>query len=77
MSQNVYCLSTPKKKPLSPKKLLGYEDHLPSSSPEREICRRTLPLMNRRIDEVQKEFIRSKVELGKSSVTGSPFVSEI
>ncbi|RRT59204.1 hypothetical protein B296_00014442 [Ensete ventricosum] len=33
--------------------------------------------MNQRIDEVQNEFIRSKEELGESSVGRSPFAPEI
>ncbi|RRT47665.1 hypothetical protein B296_00053590 [Ensete ventricosum] len=33
--------------------------------------------MNRRLDEVQKEFIKSKEELGESSKGGSPFAPDI
>ncbi|RWW83400.1 hypothetical protein BHE74_00008094 [Ensete ventricosum] len=38
--------------------------------------RAQLRLMNQYIDKIQKEFIKSKEELGESSMGGSPFVPE-
>ncbi|RWV85488.1 hypothetical protein GW17_00052718 [Ensete ventricosum] len=47
------------------------------SSDSTNSLRVQLRLMNQRIDDVRKEVIRSKDDLGESSTGGSPFVPEI
>ncbi|RWW14425.1 hypothetical protein GW17_00021808 [Ensete ventricosum] len=44
------------------------------SSDSIDSLRAQLCLMNRRLDEVQKEFVKSKEELEESSTARSPFV---
>ncbi|RWV94825.1 hypothetical protein GW17_00042601 [Ensete ventricosum] len=47
------------------------------SSDSTDSIRKQLRQVNQRLDEVQKEFIKSKEELGETSKGRSPFVSEI
>ncbi|RWV76799.1 hypothetical protein GW17_00062474 [Ensete ventricosum] len=47
------------------------------SSDSVDSLRAQLPRVNQRLDEVQKEFIKSKEELGESSKGSSPFVPQI
>ncbi|RWV96676.1 hypothetical protein GW17_00040594 [Ensete ventricosum] len=47
------------------------------SSDSIDSLRVQLHQVNRRLDEVQNEFVKSKEELGESSKGGSPFVLEI
>ncbi|RRT80263.1 hypothetical protein B296_00007969 [Ensete ventricosum] len=47
------------------------------SSDSTDLVREQLPHVNHKLDEVRKEFAKSKEEVGESSKVGSPFVPEI
>ncbi|RWV80919.1 hypothetical protein BHE74_00043396 [Ensete ventricosum] len=47
------------------------------SSDSTDLVREQLRQVNQRLDEVRRQFAKSKEEVGKSSKAGSPFVPEI
>ncbi|RWW27915.1 hypothetical protein GW17_00007623 [Ensete ventricosum] len=55
----------------------GGASHHTLSSDSADSLMAQLRQVNRRLDEVQKEFVKSKEALGESSMGGSPFALEI